>query len=159
MLNKVICSNSHTVPFPLSELYLCTTPPYTVLLNVHFTGNTVDEKLSYEELLHFLCGAGKPVSSKDTGHVVSFLPFCADQVQDPVQPLLVAWRISRPACTWRLWIHFLLFVTERFSTEMPDIIKWTLICLLSRVTSRSIFWLRIYFMLNTIFYRITNLKT
>jgi len=41
---------------------------------------------------------------------------------------------------------------------MPDTIKLTLICLLSRVTGRSIFWLRIHFMLNTVFYKIADLK-
>lgn len=41
---------------------------------------------------------------------------------------------------------------------MPDTIKLILISFLSRVNGRSIFWLRIYFMLNIIFYKITDLK-
>ena len=64
-------------------LYLHATPSYTVLLSVHFTGNTMDEKSSNEEVLYSLCGAGKPVSSEDPGSVVSFLAPCADQVPDP----------------------------------------------------------------------------
>lgn len=74
-------------PFFPSMLYLCATPPYTVLLNVHFTGDTMDEKSSYEELLYSLCGAGKTVSSEGTGSVVSCLALCADQVPDPGTPL------------------------------------------------------------------------
>lgn len=47
----------------------------------------MDEKSSYEELLYSLCGAGKPVSSENTGSVVAFLTLCADQLPDPGTPL------------------------------------------------------------------------
>lgn len=67
------------------------------------TGDTMDEKSGSEELLCSLCDAGKPVSSENTGSVVSLLDICADWVADPGTPLACGLEKIQPRMHMGIW--------------------------------------------------------
>lgn len=112
----------------------------------------MEEKSSCGEQLCSLCCAGNLVLSEGTGTVVSILFSVPARYQPQVHTLLVILAEDPAQCAYGYsdFTSFSLYLTS-YKLKMGDI-KLTLICLLSKVTGRLIFWLRIYFMLNTIFY-------